>query len=132
MLRLMREHPVVRVVNDQTGAPTMANGLAAVCWSLALHSETHGTYHWSDAGEITWYDFACAIRDEAFSLGLLTTPVRVEPISTEAFAAKAQRPAYSVLDVRDTAAVLGVTQRPWREALQDMLGFLAKHEGITQ
>lgn len=132
MLRLMREQPIVRVVNDQIGAPTMASGLAGICWSLALKAETQGTFHWSDAGGISWYDFACGIRDEAQTLGLLTAPARVEPIPTEAFPTKARRPAYSVLDVQDTAAVLGVAQRPWREALRDMLGSLAERGGLTQ
>ncbi len=132
MLRLMRERQVVRVVNDQIGAPTMAMGLAGICWSLALKAETQGTFHWSDAGGISWYDFACGIRDEAQTLGLLTAPARVEPIPTEAFPTKARRPAYSVLDVQDTAAVLGVAQRPWREALRDMLGSLAERGGLAQ
>jgi dTDP-4-dehydrorhamnose reductase len=132
MLRLMQERPVVRVVNDQIGAPTMAAGLAGICWSLALHGEAHGIFHWSDAGEITWYDFACGIRDDALSLGLLTEPVTVEPITTAAFPTKAKRPPYSVLDARDTAAALGVAQRPWREALRDMLGSLSDQGGVTQ
>ena len=132
MLRLMQERPVVRVVNDQIGAPTMAAGLAGICWSLVLNVEAQGIFHWSDAGEITWYEFACGIRDDAISLGLLTEPVIVEPITTAAFPTKAKRPPYSVLDARDTAAVLGVAQRPWREALRDMLGSLSEQGGITQ
>jgi dTDP-4-dehydrorhamnose reductase len=132
MLRLMREQPIVRVVNDQIGAPTMASGLAGICWSLALKAETQGIFHWSDAGEITWYDFACGIRDEAQALGLLAAPASVEPIPTKAFPTKAKRPAYSVLNVQGTAAVLGVAQRPWREALQDMLRSLVDRGELTQ
>jgi dTDP-4-dehydrorhamnose reductase len=132
MLRLMREQPVVRVVNDQIGAPTMASGLARICWSLALKAETQGIFHWSDAGEISWYDFACGIREEAKALGFLNAPASVEPIPTEAFPTKAKRPAYSVLNVQDTAAVLGVAQRPWREALQDMLRSLVNRGELTQ
>jgi len=130
MLRLMREHEVVRVVNDQTGAPTLSRGLAEVCWSLVRHPEARGVFHWSDAGAITWYEFACGIRDEALSLGLLTAPVSVEPIPTEAFPTKAKRPAYSALDASGTVATLGVAQRPWREALRDMLGSLAMQGGV--
>ena len=130
MLRLMREHEVVRVVNDQTGAPTLSRGLAEVCWSLVRHPEARGVFHWSDAGAITWYEFACGIRDEALSLGLLTAPVSVEPIPTEAFPTKAKRPAYSALDASGTVATLGVAQRPWREGLRDMLGSLAMQGGV--
>ena len=49
---------------------------------LALHDDVTGIFHWSDAGAISWYDFACAIRDEALDLGLLERPVVVEPIPT--------------------------------------------------
>lgn len=121
MLRLMRERGEVKVVSDQIGSPTSTLGLAKACWGLALHDEATGIFHWSDAGEISWYDFACAIRDEALTLGLLEGPVVVEPIPTAAFPTKARRPAYSVLDVSKTCAALSVSQRPWREALCQVL-----------
>lgn len=121
MLRLMRERGEVKVVSDQIGAPTSTLSLANICWGFALHDDATGIFHWSDAGAISWYDFACAIRDEALNLGLLTQPVVVEPIFTAAFPTKARRPAYSVLDASKTCAVLGVSQQPWREALCDVL-----------
>lgn len=121
MLRLMREQGTVRVVNDQIGSPTSTQGLAAVCWALALRDDVDGIFHWSDAGAISWYDFACGIRDEAIAVGLLTTPATVEPIGTQDFPTKARRPAFSVLDSRATCATLGIAQRPWRDALRDML-----------
>ena len=121
MLRLMREQGSVRVVNDQIGSPTSTRGLADVCWLLALHGHAGGMFHWSDAGAISWYDFACGIHDEALALGLLSAPAKIEPISTEAFPTKVQRPAYSVLDCSDTCSTLNVAQEPWRDALRDML-----------
>ena len=121
MLRLMREQGRVRVVNDQIGSPTSTRGLAEICWLLALNGDAGGVFHWSDAGAISWYDFACGIHDEALALGLLSAPATIEPISTEAFPTKAQRPAYSVLDCSDTCSTLNVAQQPWRDALRDML-----------
>jgi len=121
MLSLMREQGRVRVVNDQIGSPTSTRGLADVCWLLALHGDASGVFHWSDAGAISWYDFACGIHDEALALGLLSSPVTIEPIPTRAFPTKAQRPAYSVLDCSATCNALNVTQQPWRDALRDML-----------
>ncbi len=121
MLRLMREQSSVRVVNDQIGSPTSTRGLADVCWLLALHGRVGGMFHWSDAGAISWCDFACGIHDEALALGLLSSPVTIEPIPTQAFPTKAQRPAYSVLDCSATCSALNVTQQPWRYALRDML-----------
>ena len=121
MLRLMRERGEVKVVSDQIGSPTSTLSLANICWGFALHDDATGIFHWSDAGAISWYDFACAIRDEALNLGLLEGPVVVEPIPTAAFPTKARRPAYSVLDASATCAALGVSQQPWREALCQVL-----------
>ena len=121
MLRLMRDRGEVKVVSDQIGSPTSTRGLAEICWAFALHHDATGIFHWSDAGAISWFDFACAIRDEALKLGLLSRPVVVEPIGSEAFPTKAQRPAYSVLDASGTCLALGVSQQPWRDALRDVL-----------
>ena len=121
MLRLMRERGEVKVVSDQIGSPTSTLSLANICWGFALHDDATGIFHWSDAGAISWYDFACAIRDEALNLGLLEGSVVVEPIPTAAFPTKARRPAYSVLDASATCAALSVSQRPWREALCQVL-----------
>ena len=121
MLRLMREHGTVSVVNDQIGSPTSARGLAEICWLLALNGDVGGVFHWSDTGAISWYDFACGIHEEALALGVLSTPAKIEPISTDAFPTKAQRPIYSVLDCSATCSALNVTQQPWRDALRDML-----------
>jgi dTDP-4-dehydrorhamnose reductase len=121
MLRLMRERGAVGVVSDQVGAPTAASSLARICWRLAQAPDAVGLFHWSDEGEISWYEFACAIRDEALAMGLLTTAVTVDPITTSAFPTAAKRPAYSVLNGEQTCHQLGVVQRPWRDALRDNL-----------
>mgnify|MGYP003325720471 FL=1 len=131
MLRLMREQGAVRVVNDQIGSPTSARGLAEICWLLALNANAGGVFHWSDTGAISWYDFACGIHEEALALGLLSTPAKIEPISTDAFPTKAKRPAYSVLDCSDTCSALNVTQQPWRDALRDMLRSQQQLEGTV-
>ena len=131
MLRLMREQGTVRVVNDQIGSPTSTQGLAKICWLLAERDDVRGVYHWSDKGAISWYDFACGIHHEALALGLLSAPASVEPIPTTAFPTKAQRPAYSVLDASDTCRALGVAQRPWRDALLDMLRSQQQLEGTA-
>ena len=131
MLRLMREQGTVHVVNDQIGSPTSVRGLAEICWLLALNGDAGGVFHWSDIGAISWYDFACGIHDEALALGLLSTPATIEPISTDAFPTKAQRPAYSVLDCSDTCSALNVTQQPWRDALREMLRSQQQLEGTV-
>ncbi len=122
MLRLMRERDEVRVVADQIGTPTHAATLARTIWSLLAIGQT-GTFHCTDAGICSWYDFAVAIQEEALAAGLLTRRVPVLPIRTEDYPTPARRPAYSVLDKTATWAITG-TARHWRDELRDCLAVM--------
>ena len=120
MLRLMRERDEVRVVADQIGAPTWAPGLAQVIWGLVA-AGAEGTWHHSDAGTASWYDFAMAIQEEALALGMLDRAVPVIPIPTSAYPTPARRPAFSLLDCSETRALLGDAPVHWRTNLRLML-----------
>ena len=119
MLRLMRERPEIRVVADQFGTPTHAATLARALWALAGGGHS-GTYHVTDAGTATWYDFAQAIHDEALDAGLLDRPVMITPIRTVDYPTPAQRPAFGVLDKTTTWAITGPA-RHWRAELRNCL-----------
>ena len=119
MLRVMAERPEVRVVADQIGSPTHADGLARALWSLAEDGQT-GIFHWTAAGVASWYDFAVAIQEEALALGLLAKTVPITPIATADYPTPARRPAYSVLDKTTTWAITGIA-RHWRDELRDCL-----------
>jgi dTDP-4-dehydrorhamnose reductase len=67
MLRLMREREVVKVVADQVGTPTWGAGLARAIWRIAARPGFSGIHHWTDAGVVSWYDFAVAIQEERCS-----------------------------------------------------------------
>ena len=125
MLRLMSEREQIAVVDDQTGTPTWARGLASTCWALASDPDTRGLYHWSDKGSCSWFEFALAIQEEALTLGLLSRKIELLPISTIEYPTPARRPAYSVLDKTETRRAIGDEGQPWREALQGMLRDLA-------
>lgn len=120
MLRLMGERPQVGVVADQIGTPTYAPALASALWTLAA-ADARGIHHYTDAGVASWYDFAVAIQEEAFALGLLITQVPVIPIATLDFPTPARRPGYSVLDKRTTYELLGGPAPHWRRNLRTML-----------
>lgn len=114
MLRLGAERDTLTVVADQTGSPTFTADLAPAIRRLAVTGR-FGTYHVTNSGQCTWFEFAQAIFAEA---GL---DVRVEPTTTASYGAPAPRPAYSVLDNRK-ANLTGIGPlRPWREALADLL-----------
>jgi dTDP-4-dehydrorhamnose reductase len=75
----------------------------------------------------SWYDFAVAIQEEAFALGLLTTLAPVLPITTADYPTPARRPHYSVLDTRKTWTALGRPAPHWRANLRAMLNELKIH-----
>lgn len=120
MLRLMGERDVVRVVADQVGTPTSASSLAKALWRLSEYGAT-GLHHFTDAGVASWYDFACAVAEDAASIGLLDREVRVDPIATADYRTPAARPAYSLLDKGDTWLLLGRVPPHWRVSLRATL-----------
>jgi dTDP-4-dehydrorhamnose reductase len=121
MLRLMKEREQLSIIADQIGSPTWAHGLAQAIWQ-ATAIDLHGTHHWTDAGVASWYDFACAIHDEARTLGLLTRDCALRPINTADYPTPARRPGFSLLDKASTWQALHISQPThWRVQLRAML-----------
>lgn len=121
MLRLAAEGKKIRVVNDQTVAPTATADLAKKVaellrsWEKSRSEELLGLYHVTQAGEVTWHGFA----REIFRLRGIEADV--EPIPTEAYGAKAKRPRYSIL-AHEHLRRLGMDDmREWRGALAEYL-----------
>ena len=97
MLRLAETRDEISVVNDQIGSPTYAGDLASFLLEIINKpSKDYGIYHYSNEGEISWYDFAVEIFKQH------KKAVRVVPIPTSAYPTAAKRPAYSVLDLTKT------------------------------
>ena len=111
MLRLGQERGRVRVVTDQTISPTSTSDLAPVIVGLAA-SEAIGTFHATNAGSCSWFEFAQAIFAHPGCM-----PAVVEPVTTEEFGDPVVRPAYSVLDNRKLVAVGFSVPREWKIAL---------------
>jgi dTDP-4-dehydrorhamnose reductase len=120
MIRLMKERDALGVVSDQIGAPTWATGLARTIWGLVEKHAT-GTFHHSDAGVASWYDFAVAIGEEALQRGLIAKLPLIRPITTADYPTPANRPAFSLLDCRATREALGEEPVHWRTNLRLML-----------
>ena len=121
MLRLMAERESLGIVADQIGSPTWAHHLAQTLWQ-AMRRNLGGTHHHTDAGVASWYDFACAIHDEARILGLLPRDCTLRPIRTQDYPTPARRPSYSVLDKTSLWQALNIdTPQHWRSALRAML-----------
>jgi len=121
MLKLMKEREQINVVCDQIGTPTWAMSAAAAAWALMELGPEGGIYHWADLGVASWYDFAVAIQEEALARELLGHPAQIVPIPSAAYAARAARPTFSVLDTSSARALLRVPALHWRESLRRML-----------
>lgn len=122
MLRLGAERDELRVVADQTGTPTPAYLIAdTTARLLALREPAWGTLHLTAAGGTTWHGFAEAIIAGAHARGLLARKPRVSPIATADFPTRAQRPAYSRMDVARLESVLGEPMPGWQAGLDHVL-----------
>ena len=117
ILRLAAEKSELRVVNDQVGTPTYAADLAAVVKRLAEQTtgKVREIYHFSNEGECSWYDFACAILEASGA------ECKVMPCSSAEYGAVAKRPRYSVLDKSKIKRELGIEIPHWRESLSACL-----------
>jgi dTDP-4-dehydrorhamnose reductase len=124
MLRLGQERDELRVVADQRGGPTAAGDLAAALATLAVRMAEDrdapaGLFHFSNDGATSWFDVAQAVFDGAAARGLRVP--RLHAIGTADYPTPARRPANSLLSTARIRAEYGITPRPWREALDDLL-----------
>lgn len=112
MQALADKHPQLTVVNDQHGRPTWTRTLAEFMTYLAENRKDYGYYHLSnDAKEdTTWYDFACEI--------LKDRDVKVLPVDSSQFPAKAKRPLNSTMNL-DKAKATGFIIPTWQDALKE-------------
>jgi dTDP-4-dehydrorhamnose reductase len=113
MSRLMQERDQLSVVNDQIGSPTYAADLAQAIMTIVTHSNWQaGIYHFSNEGEISWYEFALAIQ-EIGGFDCL-----VNGISSSDYPTPAKRPHYSLLDKSKITTTFGVVVPGYRESLK--------------
>ncbi len=118
ILDLAAQRPVLDVVDDQKGRPTLCDDLAELTWRF-LESGAEGTWHACNDGACSWYELAGAVVESA----ALNCTIR--PCATSDHPRPARRPAFSVLDIDATADLLG-RPRHWRDALKDCMSQLAR------
>jgi dTDP-4-dehydrorhamnose reductase len=127
MLRLAAERELLKVVNDQIGAPTGADLLADVTahalQRLRLSPEVSGTYHCVAAGETSWFGYARHVIDRAREAGKpLKRPADgLKPITTQEYPVPAARPLNSRLDTRKLRDTFGLRLPPWEAGVDRML-----------
>jgi dTDP-4-dehydrorhamnose reductase len=113
----------LRLVNDIRMSPTYTRDAAQALERLFFHSAS-GLFHLANAGNCTWYEFACK------ALELAGLDNSVEAISSSNYAMQAQRPRNSSLESSKLDLSLRGARRPWHEALKEYLiekGHLPSH-----
>jgi dTDP-4-dehydrorhamnose reductase len=141
MLRLGQTRDTLNVVQDQVGSPTWAKDIAEAIGQLSIqlssaaefskstestesadpNIQIPGTYHFTNSGVASWYDFALAIFEEAKNVGIPLKIQTLNPITTADYPTPATRPAYSVLNCQKIARTLGHSAPHWRESLRAMI-----------
>jgi len=111
--RARQGHPL-KVVDDQIGRPTWTRTVAHASEVLS-RMDVQGVHHVADRGTATWLELA------EYALSLQGIPVDIQGVSSAEWGAPAQRPAYSVLALEETEALLGARFRTWRETLKRFL-----------
>lgn len=113
MMRLMNERDSISVVNDQIGSPTYAGDLAHVIVEI-IHNKNWvpGLYHFSNEGEISWFDFAKDIKS------IINSNCEVTGIPASNYPTPAKRPAYSLLDKSKIKETFGITVPYYKDSLQ--------------
>ncbi|WP_083925855.1 dTDP-4-dehydrorhamnose reductase [Sphingomonas sp. Mn802worker] len=124
MLRVAATNQTLRVVDDQCGSPTSAADLAQALQTITLRliadaDAPTGTFHFSNAGKITWAGFAFEIFRQSSARGGSTA--KVTGITTAEYPTPAKRPANSLLSHAAIQQAYGIQPRPWQDALGDIL-----------
>ncbi|MDY0279717.1 MAG: dTDP-4-dehydrorhamnose reductase [Salinivirgaceae bacterium] len=120
MMKLGAEKSHLNVVFDQVGTPTaapdLANAILTMTYmTLADKKEITGTYHFSNEGVCSWYDFAVRI------MKIAKLPAIVNPIHATEYPLPAQRPNFSVLDKTKIKAKLGIKIPHWEDSLEQVI-----------
>ncbi len=126
MIRLGKERDKLTIIYDQIGTPTYARSLARAILDMIKKIEGSemdskditGTYHYSNEGVTSWYDFALAVFE------LENIAVKVLPILTKDYPTPAKRPHFSLLNKAKFKERFGLEIPHWRESLKECLEVL--------
>lgn len=114
MLRLAKDRDELNVINDQVGSPTYTKHLAPLLVDM-IESDKYGTYHVTNEGFCSWYEFA----KEIFKLSNID--INVNPITTDKYPTKAKRPLNSKMS-KQKLINNGFKKLPiWQDALREYL-----------
>ena len=131
LLSILGEYKDINVLADQYGSPTWARSLAQMSYKAIINSDIlnssisqkYGTYHLSDYGEVSWYDFASAIIEiiEKKKINLLNEKPTIRAIDSDVFVSPTKQPRYSALSTSKIEKNLYIKPVFWKKQLESCL-----------
>ena len=119
MIDLMKKNNSVKVVNDQIGSPTYAFDLAKVILKIIVNYKTEsGLFHYSNKGEISWFEFARSIRE------LYNLDCEIIGVSSKEFKTIAKRPKYSLLNKTKIKKTFNLEIPNYKHSLEDCINVI--------
>ena len=116
MIDLMKKNKSVKVVNDQIGSPTYAHDLARLIIEIIINYKNEsGLFHYSNDGEISWFDFAGSIKE------LYNLDCKIIGVSSEEFKTLAKRPKYSLLNKSKIKTTFNLEIPNYKQSLEDCI-----------
>ena len=134
MLRLAGERDALKIVADQTGAPTSAALLADVTAQIVAHylhatdkaSFPFGLYHLVSQGETSWHGYAHYVVEAARRHGWQLNVRDIAPIPTSAYPLPAPRPANSCLSTDKLQQTFAWCSPSWQSQVEHVLTLLKR------
>ena len=124
MMKLMNEKEEINVVEDQIGNPTYARDLAETIMQIVLKLNNQkgfkhsSIYHYSNTGNISWFQFAEAIQET------LQSNCKVNPIPSSSFPTPAKRSGYSVMDCTTIQKDFDIEIINWQTSLKKLISLI--------
>ncbi|MDA7566599.1 dTDP-4-dehydrorhamnose reductase [Flavobacteriaceae bacterium] len=116
MIDLMKKNSSIKVVNDQIGSPTYTYDLVKVILKIIVnYKNKSGLFHYSNEGEITWYEFARSIRE------LYNLDCKIIGVSSKKFKTIAKRPKYSLLNKSKIKTTFNLEIPNYKQSLKNCI-----------
>jgi dTDP-4-dehydrorhamnose reductase len=125
IIHLLKEKNSVNIVEDQIGTPTSAINLAKAIYK-SIETDLQGVFHYTDAGVASWYDFACAIKDNLDNQYIGNETANIYPIVSKNYKTIADRPMYTVLDKTAIRNAADIEVIHWKKALEEEIQRVTK------
>ena len=121
MSSLMKKNKSLNVINDQIGSPTYARDLAETIITVINYKNwVPGLYHYSNEGQVSWFDFAKSIKKYfGYSTDLIG-------ISTDKYPTQAKRPRFSLLDKTKIKKTFNISIPSFEDSLERCIKILKK------